>query len=170
MNPLIFTMCSAKFRSSARFVLELLFERVVLILFYILYVIYYTLVTICKAIGNLASRACARAATCEPACLRSVGKYDSLNDVVIKITLTNSNEALAGDRCDEHFPCCCGPEDHARQRGGSIDAWGQLNQRGHASQRGQMNNINREKNNDFEIAKLQSCTTNPDNRTSETVI
>ena len=44
--------------------------------------------------------------SCNASCIKSVGKYDSLNDVVIKVTLTNSNDPGGQDRKKEE--CCEG--------------------------------------------------------------
>jgi hypothetical protein len=93
MNPLIFTMCSTKFRSSGILVIKLLFDQLVLILFYAVYVIYYAIITFFKAIWHHLVDLAASLGSCNARCIKSVGKYDSLNDVVIKVTLTNNNEA-----------------------------------------------------------------------------
>ena len=101
MNPLIFTMCSTKFRASGILVVKLLFDQLVLILFYAVYVIYYAIVTFFKAIWNYLTDLATSLGSCNARCIKSVGKYDSLNDVVIKVTLTNSNEMNGGEKVRE---------------------------------------------------------------------
>ncbi|KAL5248683.1 hypothetical protein ACHWQZ_G017764 [Mnemiopsis leidyi] len=104
MNPLIFTLCSPKFRSSGILVIKLLFDQFVLVLFYAVYVVYYAIASFFRAIWHYLVDLATSIGSCNTSCIKSVGKYDSLNDVVIKVTLTNSNDPGGQDKKKED--CC----------------------------------------------------------------
>jgi len=96
INPLIFTLCSTKFREACIGVLKSIFDHVILFTFYIGYILYYNLKRLQEFLGSVFMIFFSNLEQSWESCTAGLRKmrlrkYNSLNDVVIKITLTNNS-------------------------------------------------------------------------------